>query len=169
MGQQIGNCPHCQKPILSESVTSNEMAAALKDFGKQLESQWPKAPPPPDLKPLETKVDDLCSKFPDLCNRVDALAGQITPTGEIPQGHYKPTAEAVKQWESCPDCKPEWDKRKAEIEAEARKGYVPALKEEEKPKEPANKVVAPPIAPPAPEPTPPEKEWALGFIGKGKK
>lgn len=166
MAKQLGNCPHCQKPILSESVTSEEMATALKDFGKQLESQWPKTPPP-DLKPLETKVDDLCSKFPDLCKRVDALTEQIKPKEE--KGHYKPTPEAVKQWELCPDCKPEWDKRKGEIEAEARKGYVAAPKEEEKPKEAANKIVAPPIAPPAPEPTPPEKEWSLGFVGKGKK
>ncbi len=165
MAKQLGNCPHCQKPILSESVTSEEMAVAFKDFGKQLESQWPKAPPPPDLKPLETKVDDLCSKFPDLCNRVDALTEQTKPKEE--KGHFKPTPEAVKQWESCPDCKPEWDKRKGEIEAEARKGYVP--KEEEKAKEIPPPAEVKPARPVEPPPKPPEKAWSLDFIGKGKR
>lgn len=47
---------------------------------------------------LSKKVDDLCAQFPELCRKVDSVAGEL-------HGHPEPNDSLIAHLESCPTCK----------------------------------------------------------------
>lgn len=55
-----------------------------------------------DIKPLETKVADLCAQFPSLCKKVDGLAEGLEPSGVD-------VHRTLDEQLACPNCRPKID------------------------------------------------------------
>ena len=80
---------------------------------------------------------DMCSKFPELCERVDKLEEQSSKTLDLISSHPKPTEQLEKVWEDCVECKDLWLHWKNKIGEEAATKAVEEYKkkqEEEKAK-----------------------------------
>lgn len=150
MGKQITPCPHCKAPIAIDYVDKDDLEKALEGWGKRLADVLPK-PNPVDLGPLTAKVDDLCSKFPELCGKVDkhdTTLGQMAEAigQRLPAGGHKITEQAWSEADDCPECRAVKEK----IVAQAREGYIPKPKVE-------LPYTTPPSAPkPAEQPKPAE-------------
>ena len=81
---------------------------------------------------LPEGLSDMCSKFPELCSRVDKLEEQSGKTLDLISSHPKPVKDALeKLWLDCPECADLWKKWKDEIGKAAATEAIIKYKEEQ--------------------------------------
>jgi len=81
---------------------------------------------------LPEGLSDMCSKFPELCSRVDRLEQQSTKTLDLISSHPKPVKDALEKiWLDCPECADLWKKWKNEIGETAATEAISKYKQEQ--------------------------------------
>ena len=93
----------------------------------------------PEVNIPETKLpeglSDMCSKFPELCGRVEKLEQQVNKSYDLLSSHPKPLKEPLeKVWSDCPECSSLWEKWKQEIGEQAANKKLEEYKKEQETK-----------------------------------
>ena len=116
-------CPTCGTKHPSGTVQTFEIpeipvvdTAKLATIMEQLDalSSAVKSLKMPEIA-LPKNLDDVCARFPQLCQKVDRLSEGVAKTNEILSGHPKPSPALEKEWEDCKECSGLWRARKKSI------------------------------------------------------
>ena len=87
MSENLINCPHCGKPVLTpkspDGISKEDVQAIVKG-----------------------EVGDFCSRFPGLCGQVSGLEKEVKSIKEAVTSHPTPTEGLLKHWQECPECRP---------------------------------------------------------------
>ena len=87
-------CTDTELDQLERLKSGEEMAIALGESGLAAPGE---TVAPGYISDLTKKVDDLCVQFPELCRKVDSVAGEL-------HGHPEPDDSLIAHLESCPTC-----------------------------------------------------------------
>ena len=115
-------CPHCKKA--HEVELSQEIAVPVVTLQAEPGEDLPGVSS--KLDAIGHKVDDLCTRFPEMCNQVTAVEKKLETLAQ--PSHPAPTADLLRHWEGCPECKAGWEALQGKIQLEATQGMVPSGK-----------------------------------------
>ena len=91
MSENLINCPHCGKPVLTpkgpDGISKEDVQAIVKG-----------------------EVGDFCSRFPGLCGQVSGLEKEVKSIKEAVTSHPTPTENLLQIWANCPECRPKAEK-----------------------------------------------------------
>lgn len=133
-------CPSCKKHLIVSVPTPEKPAAAAAQ---------PVADQSERFRAIEAKLanipEDFCSRFPDLCNRVEALQTSVDERlSDMEHAEIVPNDVLINHFESCPNCKPIWDEQVAKIVAKAKASEPAPVKPEPQDKPTKEEAVEPP-------------------------
>jgi len=131
---------------------------------------------------VSEKLNDLCTQFPNLCQKVESTSAKVEEMYQERHSHPKPGADLVEALVGCKDCNPE-TRDYLLPELAKRFGYTLIAPEKPAEGEPETKAEGEPETKPEPVPAPPEgepetppegepegkKESAVDFLTRDKK